>query len=188
MTTRQVTEVLVLSALSHPVRARLMQILKVYGPSTVGGLSDRTGEAVGSISHHVKVLSGCGLLAQVPELARDRRERWWGLAQDSVRWSSNDFEGDPVSEAVAAAAQRLVLEQHVSRERDWMGASDIERARWPLGPFSTDAWARLTDDELAELGREVVALFHAWASRPVPDDGLDREPVYLFAHGIPATP
>ena len=188
MTSRQVTEVQVLSALSHPVRARLMQVLKVYGPATVGGLAERTGEAVGSISHHTKVLAGCGLLVEMPGLARDRRERWWGLAQDSLRWTSRDFDDDPASRAVARAVQNLTLEQHVHRVRKWQEATEAEQARWPLGPFSTDSWAKLSDAELAELCGQVVALFHSWATRAEPDDGVHREPVYLFAHGIPATP
>lgn len=188
MSSRQVTEVQVLSALSHPVRTRLMQVLRVFGPATVGGLAERTGEAIGSISHHVKVLSRCGLLVEVPELARDRRERWWGLAQESVRWSTRDFDDDPASRAVAQAAENLNLDQHFQRVRDWLGAGETDQARWPSGPFSTNSWAKLSDAELAELGEQVIALFHAWAGRVEPDDGVHREPVYLFAHGIPATP
>lgn len=31
-------------------------------------------------------------------------------------------------------------------------------------------------------------LLARWAERDVPDDGRQREPVFLFAYGVPATP
>ena len=68
-----------LAALAHPFRARMMDALKVDGPSTASMLAARTGQAVGNASHHLKVLAAAGLVEEAPELARDRRERWWRL-------------------------------------------------------------------------------------------------------------
>ncbi|MFD0784891.1 ArsR/SmtB family transcription factor, partial [Micromonospora azadirachtae] len=83
---RQVTDSRVLAALSHPLRRRLMDVLKVYGSATVGLLAERTGQAPANISHHLKVLAAADLVAEAPELARDRRERWWRLVSRGVRW------------------------------------------------------------------------------------------------------
>lgn len=44
---RQVTDSRVLAALSHPLRRRLMDVLKVHGPSTVGQLAERTKPGAG---------------------------------------------------------------------------------------------------------------------------------------------
>jgi DNA-binding transcriptional ArsR family regulator len=82
---RTVTEAKALAALAHPYRARLMDALKVDGPSTATELARRTGQAVGSASHHLKVLHDAGLVAEAPELARDRRERWWRLVTRQLR-------------------------------------------------------------------------------------------------------
>lgn len=34
----------------------------------------------------------------------------------------------------------------------------------------------------------MVALLDRWADRSVPADGHERQPVFVFAHGIPARP
>jgi len=52
----------------------------------------------------------------------------------------------------------------------------------------TDSWMRLTDAELAELGAEMIALIRRWADRELPDDGQQRDPVLVFARGIPGQP
>ncbi|MCW3841736.1 helix-turn-helix domain-containing protein [Micromonospora yasonensis] len=185
---RHVTDSRVLAALAHPLRRRLMDVLKVYGPTTVGLLAERTGQAPANVSHHLKMLAAADLVAEAPELARDRRERWWRLRDRGVRWSNTDFEADPAVRAVADAASSLNLDRHTALVRAWHAAPDEEHTAWGEGPFSTDKWLHLTPEELAQLGREVIELFDRWADRPAPDDGQRREPVFLFAHGIPARP
>jgi DNA-binding transcriptional ArsR family regulator len=185
---RHITEARVLAALSHPVRRRLMDALKVYGPSTVGQLAERTGQAAANVSHHLRVLGGCDLIAEAPELARDRRERWWRLATPGVRWSTAEFDDDPAAQAVANAAESLNLDRHASLVRAWFSASEADRRSWATAAFSTDRWLHLTPEELAELGQQIMDLLQEWGTRDVPEDGRRRDPVFLFAYGIPARP
>lgn len=185
---RQVTDSKVLAAMAHPLRRRLMDVLKVYGPSTVSMLAERTGQAVANVSHHLKVLATAELVEEAPELARDRRERWWRLVSAGLRWSTTDFDDDPAALAVAHAAASLSLDHHASLARAWQAAGDAEREAWADGPFSTDKWLRLTPEELAELGRQIIGLLDQWHQRDVPDDGQRREPVFVFAYGVPAQP
>ena len=85
---RQITDSRVLAAMSHPLRRRLLDILRVDGPATASLLAQRTDQAVGNISHHLKTLVAGDLVREAPELARDRRERWWRLVNAGVRWST----------------------------------------------------------------------------------------------------
>ncbi|MFG2050212.1 ArsR/SmtB family transcription factor [Micromonospora sp. NPDC048935] len=185
---RQVTDARVLAAMAHPLRRRLMDMLKVHGPSTVGLLAERTGQAPANISHHLKVLAAADLVTEAPELARDRRERWWRLVARGVRWSNTDFDADPAARAVADAATSLNLDRQVALARAWHAADDAAQAAWRDGPFSTDRWLHLTPDELAELSREMIDLLARWGERAVPDDGVERQPVFVFAYGVPARP
>jgi DNA-binding transcriptional ArsR family regulator len=185
---RQISDSPTLSAMSHPLRRRLLDVLKLDGPATVGMLAERTGEGPGNISHHVRVLAEADLIAEAPELARDRRERWWRRTADRLQWSSADFADDAAADAIARAAQALNLEQQVAIVRAWAAASADEQARWPTGPFSTDTWMRATDEELAQLAAEVTAVIVRWAERPIPDDGQERSPVFAFALAVPGTP
>jgi DNA-binding transcriptional ArsR family regulator len=171
----------VLAAMAHPVRRRLLDLMKVDGPATASTLAQKTGEAVGNISHHLRALAAAGLIEEAPELAKDRRERWWRRATSSLCWSA-------AGDAVARAVESLNLERQTGHVRRWADQPQSEQERWPLGPFSSEGWLRVTDAELAEFGREMIALIEKWAERPVPDDGRERETVFTFARAVPARP
>jgi DNA-binding transcriptional ArsR family regulator len=185
---RQITDARVLAVLAHPLRARLMDVLRVHGPATASLLAERTDQAVGNISHHLKMLAAVELIEEVPELARDRRERWWRRAAVGTRWTGRDFAGDPASEAIERAAAGLGLDRQLGFVRAYLAADDDDRAAWPTGPFSTDSWLMVTDAELAEFAREVITLCRRWSERELPDDGQERRPVFAFARAVPAQP
>jgi DNA-binding transcriptional ArsR family regulator len=182
---RQITDSRVLAAMAHPLRRRMLDVLKVDGPATATAIAGRTDQAVANVSHHLRVLHDSGLVQEAPELARDRRERWWRLVSASLRWSSSDLVDDPVAAAIAEAAQSLNLDHHANLVRAWFAATDSDRGRWSDAAFSTDKWLRLTPEELSELSKEVIALAERWASREIPADGQQREPVFLFTYGVP---
>jgi DNA-binding transcriptional ArsR family regulator len=184
----KITDSRVLAALAHPLRRRLMDVLKVDGPATASMLAERTDQAVANVSHHVKVLAAGELVVEAPELARDRRERWWRLAAPAVRWASADFDADPASQAVASAAISLNVERQVGLVRDWHAVRESQREVWGDTPFSTDRWLRLTPAELAELERELLDVLARWGDRELPEDGQRRDPVFFFAHAVPARP
>jgi len=185
---RLVTDSRVLAAMAHPLRRRLMDVLKVHGPSTVGLLAERTDQAPANVSHHLKVLAAADLVTEAPELARDRRERWWQLVSRGVRWSTTDFDADPAARAVADAATSLNLDRHVALARAWHASDESAQAAWADAACSTDKWLHLTPEELDELSREMIDLLDRWAARPLPDDGRERQPVFVFVHGVPARP
>jgi DNA-binding transcriptional ArsR family regulator len=185
---RQVTDARVLAALAHPLRLRLLILLKLDGPATVSGLAQRTGQAPGNVSHHLRTLAAADLIEEVPELARDRREHWWRRTAPALSWSPADFAADPAAEAAARAVESVDLASQAAVLRDWDRQSEQERARWPDGPFSLSTWLRVTDAELAELGGELSAVIRRWSDRELPDDGQERAPALVFAHGIPAQP
>ena len=183
---RQITDSRVLAVLAHPLRRRLLDVLKVDGPATATALAARTGQAVANVSHHVRMLQGADLVTEAPELARDGWERWWRLTSPTLRWSTVDFADDPAAAAVAAAALSINLDHHTATVRAWYAVSE-ERPQWRTSAFSTDRWLRLTPAELAELSDELVAVLTRWAER-TPSDDADRETVFVFAHGVPAQP
>ncbi|GAA1979538.1 helix-turn-helix domain-containing protein [Amycolatopsis minnesotensis] len=177
-----------LAAMAHPLRRRLLDVLTVHGPATATMIAERTGQTVANVSHHLRVLHGSGLLEEAPELARDRKQRWWRRTSASLRWSSHDFTRDPADTAIAEAAQSLNLDRHTNLVRTWLAAGEDERARWGDSAFSTDRWLHLTPDELRQCAAEITGVLDRWAGRRVPGDGRQRSPVFVFAHGVPARP
>ena len=182
-----VTDARALSAMANPYRSRLLDALNVDGPSTASALAKRTGQAVGSVSHHLKVLAEAGLLVEVPELARDRRERWWRLVAPGIRWSRAEFATDAGAVTAALAAESLTLQRQFERARDWLGNAEAAGV-WDDAAFATQIWLTLTPEELQELSVELIALTRRWRDRATPDDGRERETVFLFARGFPAQP
>lgn len=185
---RQITDARVLAALSHPVRRRLMDALKVYGPATVGQLAEWTEQAPANVSHHMRVLAAVDLVEEATEMARDRRERWWRRVSTGLAWKNADFAQDETDAVVASAAASLNLDRHVALARAWHAAGEDERGHWGSSPFSSDHWMRLTPDELAQLETELLELLGRWTHRQLPDDGQERRPVFVFVHGVPARP
>jgi DNA-binding transcriptional ArsR family regulator len=183
-----ITDVKVIAAMTHPLRRRLLSLLRLDGPSTVGVLAQQTGQAPGNISHHLKALAAAGLVEEVPELARDRRERWWRRSTPTIRWTTEDFKGDAETEAIARAAISLNLDYQLNQLRQWDNLPDEEKTTWKSGPFSTDHWMRLSDDELSAFKDDLIDLVSRWEDREVPDDGLVRAPVFFFAHAVPGQP
>ncbi|WP_392542016.1 ArsR/SmtB family transcription factor [Oryzobacter telluris] len=176
-----------LAALAHPFRSRMMDALKVDGPSTASMLAARTGQAVGNASHHLKVLSEAGLVEEAPELARDRRERWWRLVSSGTRWSTLELEDDPAAGAAAREAEALGLRRQVERVQAWMSNADTD-PQWADAAFATQNWLRVTPAELREVADELVEVLVRWGQRELPDDGAEREPVLVFARGFPCQP
>ncbi|RBY93609.1 ArsR family transcriptional regulator [Blastococcus sp. TF02-8] len=163
-----------------------MDVLRVHGASTVSALAERTDQRVGNVSHHVRALADVGLVEEAPELARDRRERWWRLVAPSLRWSEHGFSGDPASEAVVHAVQSVNLDRQTSLVRASTSSADEELAPWRSTAFAAERWLHLTPDELGELSRQMVELLDSWSERSA--SGPGREPVLVFAYGVPARP
>ena len=109
----------------------------------------------------------------------------------TVRGPSTTTRSARVGAAVAQAALSLNLDRHVALVREWYATEQVrdeQREHWEDAAFSTDKWLHLTSDELAELSREMIGVLDRWMVREVPDDGQRREPVTVFACGVPATP
>ncbi len=186
--TRKITDSGTLAALAHPLRRRLLDLLRVDGPATASSLAEKTDQAIANVSHHLRVLGESNLIEQAPELARDKRERWWRMPTGSLRWSTSDFDDDPAGQVIAETLQQMLLDQHIKLLRDWYSKERSEQGDWINGAFSSDKWLRLTPQELFQLSEEIGELFGRWGRREVPDDGQQREPVLVFAYGMPAKP
>jgi DNA-binding transcriptional ArsR family regulator len=184
---RTIKDAAALSALANPFRARILDALSADGPATASVLAERTGQAVGSASHHLKVLAAAGLVVEAPELARDRRERWWRLAARAWQWSRSDLEDDPSALTASLAAESMLLRRQFDRAREWLDNHEAA-GEWAGSAFSSTSWLRLTPAELTELGAELNAVVSRWKRRDIPEDGQQRESVFVFARGFPARP
>jgi len=173
----QIRDSKVLAAMSHPLRRRLLDLLHLDGPQTASMLAEKTGQAVGNISHHVKVLAACKLVEHAPELARDQRERWWRRTSKWISWGAEDFPDDPVADA----AEILSLDHQTAVAREWLANRESYPKEWRKATFTTDTWARMSVAELDELNEKIILLIDEYANRTIPGDGVERRPVFFAA-------
>lgn len=176
----EIKDAAVLKAVAHPVRRRLLDVLRVDGPSMPSVLARVTGQAVANISHHLRVLAEAGLIAEAPELARNRKEHWWRMVDSRLTWNPKDFAPE-----VAGAAESMGLQRQVDLIGSYLGSPASRSEPWKDSSFSTDTWLRLSPAELAELGAAVQELVDGYYGRP---ESPDREPVFFLSRGFPARP
>ncbi|HEY2505696.1 MAG TPA: helix-turn-helix transcriptional regulator [Streptosporangiaceae bacterium] len=196
MRQRTVTDPDVLKALTHPLRRRLYRLLSQLGPANVRMLSERTGADPGRLSYHLRELARREFIEEVPELARDGRERWWRAVDETWGWTTSEL-GDPAAQAVGESLYQLGVSEEFQRLRDYESNRAQFGHDWVAAAHSSTTNLRLTPAELTELCEELNATLRRWsadvgridqASRPEdrPDDG--RTPVFLFFHAFPEQP
>jgi DNA-binding transcriptional ArsR family regulator len=187
----EVTDPAMLKALAHPLRMRLYELLAIQGPANASALADHVGEPVALVSYHLHQLGRYGYADPAPELARDRRERWWRAAAIGVTYSSADFMDDPGGRAAMMAAWRVNLGRRVERAQAFHEAPDAWGKDWVDAGLSSDRTIRVTPEELRELSAEVGALLQRWQDREPPDHddlGTPREYVFVVFDAVPYHP
>jgi DNA-binding transcriptional ArsR family regulator len=192
---RRLTDPDVLKGLTHPLRRRLYRLLVELGPATVTRLIEHVDADPGQVSYHLRELAKRGFIAEAPELARDRRERWWRAVPGSVSWSTRDF-SDPAGQAVADTVQRLMVAEEYERLRAYQAVRETWGEEWVDAATASNSTMRLTASELAEMCAELNAVLARWSdvgrgdpdvrAEDRPEDG--RENVFVFYHAFPATP
>jgi hypothetical protein len=184
---RYVTDPAALKAFAHPLRMRLYHALSADGPATVSLLSKRLEQPVGLLSYHLTQLARYAFIVEAPELAKDRRERWW-RATGSVSWRRSDFAGDPAGLNALEAASQVLLGNLVERMQAFDADRDSWSEEWADAALASNNWFRLTPDELRELTADLNQVFGKWKRRENPEDGHEREDVFAFFWAGPSRP
>jgi DNA-binding transcriptional ArsR family regulator len=143
-----------LRGIAHPLRLKMLSLLRADGPATATMLAERLGQSSGATSYHLRQLAQYGFVVDEPALGAGR-ERWWKAAHRGTI-----LEGDIVREAPAdtEAYLRAVASLYAERVDRWLGERATMPAGWDATSTLSDQRLRLTSDEARELHREVNAL------------------------------
>lgn len=170
-----------LRGVAHPLRVRILGLLRQDGPATSTTLAERLGLSTGATSYHLRQLAAYGFV--VEETGRGvGRERWWRAAhvgtvleQETVRQAPADAE--TYLRAVAAAYADAV-------DR-WLGEAQVLPEEWRAGSTLSDWKLRLTPAEAARLRTELTALIDSYRQHSEPDAPEDAELVVLQLELMP---
>lgn len=150
-------------ALAHPLRLKLLGLLRLDGPASVGALAQKTGEAPGSISYHIGTLARSGFVVEAPELARDGRERWWRAAHEVTHFEPAELREDPEQHGASLAMRQAILQAYLAEQLASLDAEAALDRDWLAASGTGDVFAHLTLDEFRELSSSLEALIDHWA-------------------------
>jgi DNA-binding transcriptional ArsR family regulator len=169
-------DVTAIRALAHPLRLRILDLLRFDGPATATMLAARVGESSGSTSYHLRQLGRHGFIEEAPK--RGGRERWWIYKERRTH----------VAASTDGPGVRTLVGELLSREAyaldRYLSASGRNPA-WDDAAFFQTKALMLTANELKELSEvldEALAGFNAAARDEVPPEAL---PVRFLAFGFP---
>ena len=182
--TFRVTDERALAALAHPLRWRLLALLRADGPATATRLAERVHESSGVTSYHLRKLAEFGLVEEDRERGT-RRERWWRAMYQVISWTPADFLGSPTAREASVSWRREVyrwqyrlVEQWLAEEPDWDKA-------WVDAASPNDCAA--DDDPGVAAGDDGRDLGGGGAVPPQRIPGrTDTARVVWFQHTVPA--
>jgi DNA-binding transcriptional ArsR family regulator len=171
----QVTDVRALRALSHPLRNRLLGLLRLNGPSTASQLGRVVGESSGSTSYHLRQLAAYGFVEEAEGMGNGR-ERWWRARHRVTSWHAADVVAQEGGAEVQDEMTRLQVDLHGQVLEAWhVQKAELDPA-WTAGASLNDYGLRLRPDQARALADEIDAVVSRWmAEHPsdVPAEGTE---------------
>ncbi|MEU0566378.1 helix-turn-helix domain-containing protein [Nonomuraea sp. NPDC005983] len=173
----------VLKVVAHPLRVRLLGLLRADGADTASGLGRKVGESSGLTSYHLRELARHGFIEEDPE-QRDGRERRWRARHRYTAWDSLQMSTTPEGEE-AVRIMRLRQVEALARASEEFVESDWP-SEWVDASGMSDHFVTLTPDGLDEFFRRVEELREEIQERY--GDGPGVQQVRLFVAGFPRKP
>ncbi|WP_436521732.1 helix-turn-helix domain-containing protein [Actinoplanes sp. HUAS TT8] len=124
-----------LRGLAHPLRVRILALLREHGASTATRLADRLGESSGATSYHLRQLAAYGFVEDLPGRGAGR-ERWWRTV------ARHNDSAVHLRAAAAGTLQRL---------HDFLGGAADLPPEWLAGIAIDDVSVRLSPAQAVEL-------------------------------------
>lgn len=157
-------------ALAHPLRLRLLGLLRMDGPATATTLAQEVGESPALVSYHLRTLGRHGFVHEDPELARDGRERWWRASHPGMTWEPVRFLDTPERAAAANALLSEIAERYAEASREWLADAPNWTEAWVEAADMSDWRLRLTPRQALHLREELAEIVERYEALPPEDD------------------
>jgi DNA-binding transcriptional ArsR family regulator len=180
-----VTDVRALRALSHPLRNRLLGLLRVHGPATASQLGRLVGESSGSTSYHLRQLAAYGFVEEVAGRG-SARERWWRARHRMTSWQGADLVEQEGGREVQEEMTRLQIGLHARVLDAWHTQKEALDPAWTAAASINDVGLRLRPDQARALADEIGVVLTRWmADHPVDEPAEGSELVFVLADVVP---
>ncbi|EJZ16767.1 helix-turn-helix domain-containing protein [Rhizobium sp. Pop5] len=170
---RVVPDPAALKALAHPVRLRMLGMLRVDGPATATQLAVRLGLNSGATSYHLRQLAQYGFIEEAPHVSR--RDRWWRASHELTSVPASEIEGEALDLDIAFNQAVLSLqvgqmqqaaEEYAELPAEWRKASTANDIIIPMTAEQAEALTRRLTDIILEAMRAAPQLGEAASRKP----------------------
>jgi len=149
-----------LRALSHPVRLRLLGLLRTDGPATASQLATRLRLNSGATSYHLRQLGQHGFVVDDAERGNGR-DRWWRAAHQSTR-TGDEVEASPEGRQALDAFGQAVAIVHTEGLQRAVDERPLLPEAWRRASTLSDWGLRVTPERAKELLDALVAVVDGW--------------------------
>ena len=167
-----------LKALTHPVRVRMLGILRVDGPATATTLATRLGINSGATSYHLRQLAQHGFIED-DESRGNGRERWWRAAHQMTVTGEDNVPDTPEGRETLDAYLQTVVTIYSQRLQEAIEERPLLPPEWREVFDLNDRVVRLTPSQADQLKEQVRAIIPGF------EEDADGEPVMFQFHAYP---
>lgn len=169
-----------LRGVAHPLRTRLLGLLRVDGPSTATRLADRLGLSSAATSYHLRQLAAYGFVAE-DEGRGTTRERWWRAVHRSTWFDQSALEGTGENpeeiDALTEEYLRSVFEAYARSGFEYLDIAHRLPKQWRDVSNFSDTMLSLTPVEARQVSVELDELLQKYRRRDAPDQPEGARPV-----------
>ncbi|HEY4568455.1 MAG TPA: helix-turn-helix domain-containing protein [Kribbella sp.] len=142
-------------ALAHPMRNRMLGLLRVYGPQTATSLAGRLGVNTGATSYHLRQLAEAGLVEE-DDSRGNARDRWWKAAHQGTEFDAAELlDQEP---ELALGFLHGVGQTYAENIFGFIDAMQTLPPDWQEASLLSDYFFHLRADQLEAMMREVMAV------------------------------
>lgn len=188
-----VTDPTALRALAHPVRVRLLGLVREHRPVTAARLAVLVDESTASVSYHLSVLERHGFIERDPVPGETRRHKPWRTTFDSMRITSGgagpggdpDHPAPPPAQTPEGVVLSTLLSQARAEQDAYLSGDPGLSAGWQeVGAFQLTRLV-LRAQEVDRMAEEVQAVIERYRGHEGPQVPLDRSRVSVSFVAVP---
>ncbi|WP_112242710.1 helix-turn-helix domain-containing protein [Kribbella monticola] len=171
-----------LRALAHPMRNRMLGLLRVHGPATATTLAERLGVNTGATSYHLRQLAEAGLVVE-DDSRGNARDRWWKSAHQGTAFDT----GKLLDEEPELTLGFLHGVGQIYAENMFQAIDSLQTMapEWREAALISDYLFRLSAAETHQMMQEVLAVLKKYRTEdlttPIPE-GAKQVTVQIQAY------
>ncbi|OIJ27263.1 ArsR/SmtB family transcription factor [Nocardioides luteus] len=164
-----------LKALTHPVRVRMLGMLRIDGPATATTLAARLGLNSGATSYHLRQLAQHGFIED-DESRGNARERWWKATHQMTVTGDRAVPDTAEGQETLGAYLQTVVTLYTQQLQKALEERELIAKEWREVFNLNDRVLRLTPSQVRRLQEQVNEVVFGF------EDDPDGEPVTVQFH------